>query len=267
MTASLRFIIMMVLGVVLLAGCTSLPATQTHTFPTSSLAAPARTSTPIPASATPPPSSTSSPTPDPVQAQLDLLYRSSLQYLADTNAETAAVARSLGVSEGMTGRSVCGPLAFAILRDAGLVSRSINLHDYWFLNPPEDLHILEQTFPRDAFEWFSMDTPINEIDYAQFPLKAGDLLFIRSGKRGDYSHVLLVTRLDESGRPYSVTNNYTADGFVIQEYMLYDPAKPGAGIFYVWTDPAYSHLGLTGFGGFDLWRPKALPYTPDSIHP
>jgi hypothetical protein len=36
--------------------------------------------------------------------------------------------------------------------------------------------------------------------------------------------------------------------------MLYDPHQPGAGKFYEWTDPSNIHLGLTGRGGFRLWR-------------
>ena len=78
------------------------------------------------------------------------------------------------------------------------------------------------------------DQPINEIDFTQFPLKAGDMVYIYSGYQGDYSHVLTVTRVDELRRAYSVTNNYTGDteGFVILEYLLYDPEKPGEGIFY-----------------------------------
>ncbi|MBM3152850.1 MAG: hypothetical protein FJZ96_11745 [Chloroflexi bacterium] len=163
----------------------------------------------------------------------------------------------------MTGRSVCGPLAFAILQDAGLVSRSVDLYDVWLLDPPEDSHLLERIFPRVAFEWITITLPIDEVDYRQFPLKAGDLLFIYSGTSGDYSHVLAVTRVDGQGRAYAVTNNYTADGFVIQEYLLYDPAQPGVGLFYEWTDPANASLGLTGFGGFDLWRPKSLPFYAD----
>jgi len=71
---------------------------------------------------------------------------------------------------------------------------------------------------------------------------------------------LTVTRVDEFGRAYSVTNNFTDAGFVILEYLLYDPSHPGEGIFYEWPDPANRHLGLTGFGGMDVWRPISLPY-------
>lgn len=207
-------------------------------------------------------------TPDLRLEQLDKLYIASLAYLAADEDGSYEVAHALGYSA-LYGRphDMCGPLAFKILQDAGLVSRYITLRDYWLLNPSEDMHLLERTFPRRDFEWLTLDQPINRVDYSQFPLHAGDLLYIYSGASGDYSHVLAVTRVDEVGRAYAVTNNYTEDGFVIQEYMLYDPNQPGEGIFYAWSDPANAHLGLTGFGGFDVWRPKSLPYYADKGDP
>lgn len=257
-----RHLLGLALVLVLVTGCAPVldPLPVAASTASATLLAPTVTPLPLTSTATVSPTVTY----DPAQVQLELLYRSSLKYLAGNNAETIAVAQSLDVSPGMTGRSVCGPLSFAILRDAGLVSQSIDLHDYWFLYPPEDARLLEQTFPRQDFEWISVRQPIDEIDYHQFPLKAGDLLFLYSGPNGDYAHVLVVTRVDADGRAYSVTNNYTDDGFVILEYMLYDPAQSGEGMFYEWTDPDNARLGLTGFGGFDLWRPKILPYAADA---
>jgi hypothetical protein len=66
--------------------------------------------------------------------------------------------------------------------------------------------------------------------------------------------MLVVTRLDEHGRAFTVTNFATPQGYVIQETMLYDPANPGVGKLYDWTNRKYSMLGLTGFGGFLLIR-------------
>jgi hypothetical protein len=40
--------------------------------------------------------------------------------------------------------------------------------------------------------------------------------------------------------------------------MLYDPNKPGEGQFYDWMNREINGmLGMTGDGGFDIWRPKA----------
>ncbi len=66
--------------------------------------------------------------------------------------------------------------------------------------------------------------------------------------------MLVVTRVDGNGRAYAVTNHATSDGFVIDEVMLYDPAKPGLGKFSEWTNRQNNNNGRTGFGGFELWR-------------
>ena len=66
--------------------------------------------------------------------------------------------------------------------------------------------------------------------------------------------MLVVTRVDDNGRAYSVTNHATSDGFVIDEVMLYDPANPGLGKFSEWTNRQNNKIGTTGFGGFELWR-------------
>lgn len=212
------------------------------------------------------PSTTSAPLPtvNPAEIQLAKLYQASLGYLADNDDETWRVARSLAYAPlGGYPSNMCGPLAISIMRDAGLVSRSVQLHDFWLLNPPEDGKLLQSVFPEVFFEWLHTDQPINGIDYGDFPLKAGDLVYIYSGRQGDYSHVLVVTRVDAEGRAFSVTNNYTDQGFLVQEYLLYDSGQPGEGIFYDWPDPANRDLGLTGFGGMDVWRPIQLPYYAD----
>jgi hypothetical protein len=67
--------------------------------------------------------------------------------------------------------------------------------------------------------------------------------------------MLTVTRVDEAGRAYTVTNINTNDGYVIREVLLYDPANPGVGQLYDWTNREINRrLGMTGFGGFDVWR-------------
>ena len=210
---------------------------------------------------TPIPTLQPSPSADPAEVQLKLLYQSSLKYLAKTDEQAWEVAKSLGYAPlGGYPSNMCGPLAVSILKDSGILGPDVDLHDFWLLDPSVDNVLLQTVFPTNHFEWLHNDLPINEIDYKQFPLKAGDMVYIYSGYQGDYSHVLTVTRVDEDGRAYSVTNNYTAQGFVVLEYMLYDPAHPGEGIFYDWPDPANRGLGLTGFGGMDVWRPISLPY-------
>jgi hypothetical protein len=79
--------------------------------------------------------------------------------------------------------------------------------------------------------------------------------------------MLVVTRVDKNGAASTVTNLNRGEGFKITEEVLYDPTKPGTGLFYELTDPirlAYAkYLGLSGDGGFMIVRRKgglaALP--------
>jgi len=108
------------------------------------------------------------------ESQKDRLYRASLEYLADTEAEAVRVARGLRFveNEGHPA-NFCGPLSIAILRDAGLVDRYTDLHNFWLLNPRDDYtedYILEKTFPRESYLWYQTTTSINEFDFNAFPL-------------------------------------------------------------------------------------------------
>ena len=69
---------------------------------------------------------------------------------------------------------------------------------------------------------------------------------------------MTVSRVDEQGRAFSITAETYNSSYLISELMLYDPQQPGKGYFYDITDPEYSALlGVTGLGGFQLWRPQA----------
>ncbi|RME87407.1 MAG: hypothetical protein D6770_09415 [Anaerolineae bacterium] len=196
--------------------------------------------------------------------QQERLYRVSLRYRAPTVEESIPLAKEInGVGYGHPS-NICGPLAISILRDAGLVGADVRPYDFWLLNPgvPEDRRILERTFPPERFLHFETKEPLYRIDWRSFPLKPGDFLYIKSGTGGNFDHMLVVTRVDEEGRAYSVTNYATTEGFIIDEVMLYDPDDPTAGIFRTWTEHPYAMLGATGFGGFELWRPQVCRYCP-----
>jgi hypothetical protein len=191
------------------------------------------------------------------ESQKTRLAESALKYEVDTEPDAILVARSLEYlhNDGHPA-SVCGPLAMAILRDASLVSKYVDLHDYWLLNPRDskNLKILERTFPKEEFLWFKSSESTALFDFTDFPLKAGDFLYLYAGDPGSFEHMLTVSRVDEAGRAFAVTNFDTPEGYVIQEVMLYDPGQPGVGKFYDWTNRKNYRYGLTGFGGFDLWR-------------
>lgn len=152
--------------------------------------------------------------------------------------------------------NICGPLAISILQDGLILSNSIDPYDFWLINPDvkADQLFLAEVFPESRFESIRNKTALNKIDWAANPLLPGDFLYLFSGSRGNFEHMLVVNRVDEAGRAYSVTNYDTEEGFVIDEVLLYDPNNPGEGIFYEWTARSKAELGSTGFEGYQLWR-------------
>ncbi|HPR35059.1 MAG TPA: hypothetical protein PKY64_05240 [Anaerolineaceae bacterium] len=245
------------------------PATLTPTATATATATPTSTSTltPIP-SATPVP-----PTPTLTlrQEREANLYQASLHYLADTAEEADLVAREIDFASGPheSADNACGPLTVAILRDGGYLPEDANPHDMWLLCPREDipgcngLDILDQKyFPLLDYDYIRVDESVGSYDWAKNPLQPGDwlYLFVRKGisKYDGFDHMLVVTRVDDSGRAYSVTNINKGDGFVIQEELLYDPRRPNLGLFAELTnDDLRKELGMTGTAGFLLIRAKA----------
>lgn len=213
-----------------------------------------------------------SPTPDPISQMITTgglvfsgplptdrqaaLYTASLNYVQGSVEDSKRAAKEInGVGYGDP-TNICGPLAIAILRDAGVVGEDVVPHDYWLLDPTKvpDQRLLAKAFPAAIFEYSVDKTPLNKIDWKATPLEPGDFLFIWHGSWGNFDHMLVVNRVDQAGRAYAVTNFGTEEGFVIGETMLYDPSDPEAGIFRTWTRQRDQILGSTGFGGFELWR-------------
>jgi hypothetical protein len=189
--------------------------------------------------------------------QVDL-YRASMNYSQTTIADSKRVAKEInGVGYGDPS-NICGPLAVAILRDAGVISSSIVPHDYWLLDPAKviDQRLIAAAFPPERFTHQEFSTPLNKVDWNASPLLPGDFLFIWHGSWGNFDHMLTVNRVDTKGRTYAVTNFGTPEGHMIAETMLYDPLDPTGGIFHAWTKDRDQILGSTGFGGFEIWRAR-----------
>ena len=184
------------------------------------------------------------------------LYRSSLYYVAATARQSKVIAKQInGVGYGDP-TNICGPLAIAIMRDAGLMTPDITPHDFWLLDPnaTTDQRLLTEAFPSDRFVHSKVVTPINKVNWGETPLVPGDFLFIWHGSGGNFDHMLIVSRVDSGLRTYAVTNFGTSDGYIIAEALLYDPSDPNAGLFHTWTKERQAILGSTGFGGYELWR-------------
>lgn len=221
------------------------------------------------------PTSTSQPTQTPTPTshgvltwkQEEKLYQVSIKFLAETEEDSFKVVHQQidylpGNNEDPS--LVCGPLSAIILRDAGILPPDTNIHDFWLLNPrtkPNQI-TLEKYFPTSHYAWYHFDTATNEFDFNTFPLLPGDFLYLYAGNNGSFEHIITITRVDEKGRAYTVSNLQVNDPdtnqnfFVIRELMLYDPTQPNVGQFYDWTNYELNkYLGRTGYGGFDLWRP------------
>jgi len=193
------------------------------------------------------------------QAQQIQLYNSSIAFIALTTKESIQIGEQFtGIGFGSP-TLICGPLSGAILQTAGLLEPEIVPFDFWLLNPfvSKDRALLNRAFPSKRYEDYDSKTPINEFKFSDFPLLPGDFLYIRHGSWGNFDHFMVVNRVDAAGRAYSVTNYNTAQGFIINETMLYDPNDPSVGIFRKWTEKKFAVSGSTGFGGFELWRLRA----------
>ncbi len=195
------------------------------------------------------------------QAAAQRLYDVSLGYLAFTEQEANALARKLAFAGSASHASnMCGPLAVALLRDAGLIEVYVDLHDFWLLQMDKNIALVREVFPADKFDHYHFDTPIDKFDFRSFPLVPGDFLYLYAGPRGTFNHMLVVTRVDATGRAYTVTNLNGPNGYTVREAMLYDPSRPGDGLFYDYTNREKNRdYGLTGFGGFDVIRRKVPP--------
>jgi hypothetical protein len=197
----------------------------------------------------------SGPLPTPLQAEL---YRASMTYAQTTLIDSKRVAKEInGVGYGDPS-NICGPLAIAILRDAGAISSNVVPHDYWLLDPAKvlDQRLIAAAFPPERFTHQQFSTPLNKVDWNASPLLPGDFMFIWHGSWGNFDHMLTVSRVDTQGRAFAVTNFGTPEGYMIAEVMLYDPLEPMAGIFRTWTKARDQILGSTGFGGFEIWRAR-----------
>ncbi len=183
-------------------------------------------------------------------------------YIVADAEQSIEVAQRLDFRPGNNEHSsnMCGPLAAAILRDAGLLPVNYGpvteLRNYWLADPqitgrPWTL------FPPHDYELFHFDTAINKFDFAAWPLRPADFLYTYQGKDG-YEHMFIVTEVDAQGRAYTVTNNKQPDlTYIIQKVMLYDPNDPTVGTFKKdWVKSP--KIGRTGLQGFDVLRKKGV---------
>lgn len=191
-------------------------------------------------------------------------------YIAADQTETYTVAHRLDFRPGNNEdpSNMCGPLAGAILRDAGLLPVNYGplteLRNYW-LDDPRINGRPWSMFPPNDYEVFHFDTAINRFDFVAWPLRPADFLYTYQGRDG-YEHMFIVTEVDALGRAYTVTNNKQPDlTYIVQKVMLYDPNDPSAGVFKKdWVKSP--KIGRTGLQGFDVLRKKGASLPAGSLY-
>lgn len=191
--------------------------------------------------------------------ELQSLAAVSLPCIALTPEAALAAANRIGIQHPS---NMCGPLSAFLLRETGVIAPA-DPRQFWLLNPRLEYtaRMLRRAFPPEQFYKGTFRVPIDQFDFNAFPLYAGDFLFVYAGSKGTFDHVLTVNRVDDEGRAYAISNLNIGKGpngkdqFIVDEVMLYDPNNPGVGQFYEWTNRRKNFMiGLTGYGGFDLWR-------------
>lgn len=244
--------------------------TNTPTLTPTATATITPTPTPVPPTATP--------TMSPAEKAALRLYEASLYYIAETAEEAKEKVKEVGFLDGTfeSPDNACGPLTVAIMRDGGFLPEDSPVKDMWLLcmreeEADEELPFCHGTrtlnrvyFPPEDYDYIKVEESIGKYDFAKNPLKVGDWLYLYVLKGvsnyNGFDHMLVVTRVDEKGAAYSVTNINHGEGFVIREELLYDPTRPGVGLFYdLSNDDLRKELGMTGTAGFMLIRQKSRP--------
>jgi hypothetical protein len=198
----------------------------------------------------------------PEQSLDDALYQASLQFIAETPEEADLIAKKIDYMAGdtETATNLCGPLTIAILNEAGWFEPQTDAHHAWLLCARENredcfgVETLKKVyFPPDEYDYLRVYDSVRDYDFKSNPLQPGDWMYLFTYIHG-YDHMLVVTRVDEKGNPYTVTNVDWGEGFVISEMKLYDTENPEEGLFYELTKIERRRIGMMGTAGFLLVR-------------
>lgn len=196
------------------------------------------------------------------QSQEEALYQASLKFIAETPEEADLTAKKIDYMAGETetASNMCGPLTIAILNEAQWFEPQADAHQAWLLCARENredcfgVEILKKVyFPPDEYDYIRVYDSVRDYDFLSNPLQPGDWMYLFTYIHG-YDHMLLVTRVDEKGNPYTVTNVDWGEGFVISEIKLYDTENPEEGLFYELTKIERRRIGMMGTAGFLLVR-------------
>ena len=205
------------------------------------------------------------------------IYKASLEFIAETPELSDSIARKIGFAGGKveSASNACGPISIAILKNAGLLPATTDVHNSWLLcardrSDCNGIEVLQnEYFPPEKYDYILIKESVRSYDFVSNPLHVGDWLYLFVKNNG-FDHMLTVTRIDKNGAAYTVTNVDRGSGFIISEELLYDPSKPGTGLFFELTDPHRSdpkvNLGICGDGGFLIVRRKPITLIPCELN-
>jgi beta-lactamase class A len=161
--------------------------------------------------------------PSPVAASGSLLEEAAASMVSDTSLGVSQVLARFGE---MNPQSADGPLAAAILLDAGELQAAVNPRSFWLLNPLKDTIRLERYLPHEDFIWTRYSVPARQVDLSKSLIQPGDLVYLIPADDRLVGSYYAVTRMDPDGRAYTVTilPGDESGTYRIGEALLFDPA-------------------------------------------
>jgi hypothetical protein len=183
-------------------------------------------------------------------------------YLADTSQSAAAVAGRIGwLGEGgLEGPdTMCGPLVWSIMNDAGVFPPgwggwSEGPRAFWLAMPRTNGRPWS-LFPSETYRLYRFREPLKKFDFRQFRLYPGDFMYTYSHQNG-FDHMMVITEVDAQGNVYSVTNVVQIspeNRTTIERVLVLNLDDPTVGYARnQWATDGVN--GRTGHDGFDVFR-------------
>lgn len=186
------------------------------------------------------------------------------QYLAGNCADAYRVSQEkIGYWDAS---SMCGPLAWTILRDSNgfpyrIGSWTRNANAFTAANPKWNGQPWN-TFDPETFTLFHTDEPMNGYDFqAKGNLYTGDIIYSYATTYitpGYFDHIFIVAGVNENNTRLTISNIVRANDCSIEELALYTPGNMATGaIYHDWNG---NGAGRTGTSGFDVFRWNWISY-------
>jgi len=174
-------------------------------------------------------------------------------YSADNTEDSIKVAQRIDFlvnSQYEHPSNMCGPLSASVIRDLGFINNDFDVHSFWLATPDRIGSLLSE------YTQAVIEESISQHNFFA-PPKAGDIFYFHgySGPNG-FDHIVAVSRTDNDGRSYGITNYLENDQWKIGEVLLFSPNPEE--LTYIKT--------VESWGGFG-WKTHhfiAPSYTTDS---